>query len=114
MMPPVPPRGRAGGTAVRVTQAELVHLQSLAESAGLTVTDFVRQRALSGRASPARPVSPSGVQASFITELNRIGVNLNQIARQLNRGRSHDPHQLDHVLHMLTQALEKAARSYGA
>lgn len=100
--------------AVRVTEAELVHLQSLAAAAGLTQSDFIRQRALSGRVTPSRRRNASSAQTSFIAELNRIGVNLNQIARQLNRGRTHDPHHLDHVLHALTQALEKATRSYGA
>lgn len=95
---------------VRVTQAEFHTLQEQAVAVRLPVSEFIRQRVLSGRITPPR--SPS--QASLIVELNRIGVNLNQIARQVNRGRPHDPHHLDHVLHELTTALEKAARSYGS
>lgn len=96
--------------AVRVTEAELFDLHSKAEAAHLTPSEFIRQRVLAGKITPPR--TPS--QASLITELNRIGVNLNQIARQVNRGRDHDPHHLDHVLLELTRILEKAARSYGS
>ena len=95
---------------VRVTQAELHSLQEQAEAVRLSPSEFIRQRVLSGRITPPR----SPAQASLIAELNRVGVNLNQIARQLNRGRSPDPHHLDHVLHELTQTLQKAARSYGS
>ena len=95
---------------VRVTEAEIMHLQEQAQAVRLSVSEFVRQRVLSGRITPPR--SPS--QASLITELNRIRVNLNQIARQVNRGRDQAPHHLAHVLYELTQALEKAARSYGS
>ena len=95
---------------VRVTEAEILHLHEQAQTVHLSLSEFIRQRVLSGRITPPR--SPS--QTSLITELNKIGVNLNQIARQVNRGRDHDPHHLDHVLHQLTTALEKAARSYGS
>jgi len=95
---------------VRVTDAELYALHEQAEAVRLSPSEFIRQRVLSGRITPPR--APS--QASLIAELNRIGVNLNQIARQVNRGRAHDPHHLDHVLHELTQTLQKAARSYGS
>lgn len=95
---------------VRVTEAELYQLQEQADAARLSVSEFIRQRVLSGRITPPRTRS----QESLLTELNRIGVNLNQIARQLNRGRAHDPHHLDHVLHQLTTTLEKTARSHGS
>ncbi|MEO4045347.1 plasmid mobilization relaxosome protein MobC, partial [Hoeflea sp. CAU 1731] len=60
----------------------------------------------------ALPRSP--VDASLLTELNRVGVNLNQIARALNRGRDEDPHHLGHILHQLHTLLEKVGRSYGS
>lgn len=101
---------RAHFPAVRVTDAELYQLQEKADAVKLTPSEFIRQRVLAGKITPPR--TPS--QASLITELNRIGVNLNQIARQVNRGREHDPHHLDHVLFELTKVLEKAARSYGS
>ena len=94
---------------VRVTEAELIHVQDQAEMAGLSVSDL-RQRALSGKVTPRRT---SG-EASMLVELNRIGVNLNQIARSLNRGRDEDPQQIGFVLHELHGVMEKLGRSYGS
>ena len=91
---------------VRVTEAEMVHVVSQAKAAGLSLSDYSRQRVLSGRLPPA----PSRQHATLITELNRIGVNVNQIARQINRGRDHDPHHLDAVMHELHTALQRITR----
>jgi mobilization protein NikA len=90
---------------VRVTEAELIHVQDQAEMAGLSVSDYLRQRALSGKVTPRRT---SG-EASLLVELNRVGVNLNQIARALNGGRDEDPHHIGFVLHELHGVMEKLA-----
>ena len=50
--------------------------------------------------------------ASLITELNRIGNNVNQIARQVNRGRARDPEHLGHVMFQLNSVLENLVRRY--
>ena len=92
--------------AVRVTQAELAALSLQASHAGLSLSDFIRQRALSGKVTPKRGLA----DAQLLSELNSIGVNLNQIARQLNRGRDRDPHHLDHVLGLLVSVLEGVGR----
>lgn len=94
---------------VRVTEAEMALVQSQAAAARLSVSDFLRQRALSGKVQ----ARPSASTASLLTELNRAGVNLNQIARHLNRGRGL-PDDLGHVLHQLYSVLEKVGRSYGS
>jgi|TARA_R110000744_G_scaffold241092_1_gene358433 hypothetical protein len=93
-----------------VTEAERAHVEAQAAAAGVTLTEYGRQRILSGRVT----LPPSPTDASLLTELNRVGVNLNQIARALNRGRDEDPHHLGHVLHQLHTVLEKVGRSYGA
>lgn len=93
-----------------VTEAEREHVIAQAKRAGMTLAEYGRQRVLSGRVS----VPPAPVDTSLLTELNRIGVNLNQIARALNRGRDEDPHHLGHVLHQLNSALETVARRYGS
>ncbi len=95
---------------VRVTDAELIHVQDQAEMAGLSVSDYLRQRALSGKVTPRR----TPAQASLLVELNRIGVNLNQIARSLNRGRDEDPQQIGFVLHELHGVMEKLGRGHGS
>ena len=91
---------------IRVTEAELalVHLQ--ADRAGLSVTELVRQRTFAGKLAPRRGMA----DAQLLSELNRIGVNLNQIARALNRGQGRDPHHLDHVLGLLVTTLEQVRR----
>lgn len=95
---------------VRVTEAEMAHVIAQSEAANLTVTDYARQRVLTGKVT----LPPSPIDASLLSDLNRIGNNLNQIARQVNRGRQHDPDHLGHVLHQLNTALEVVARRYGS
>jgi len=90
---------------VRVTEAELIHVQDQAGMAGLSVSDYLRQRALSGKVTPRR----TPAQASLLVELNRVGVNLNQIARSLNGGRKEDPQHIGFVLNELHGVMEKLA-----
>lgn len=77
----------------RVTVAERVAIENYAAEAGLTVSEFMRRRALS------RPVvtnQVAKVDAQLLSELNRIGValrsgvgnNLNQLVRDWNSGRN--------------------------
>ena len=92
---------------IRLTEAELADLHLQAERAGLSVTELVRQRATSGKVTPKRGLA----DAQLLSELNRVGVNLNQIARALNRGSDRDPHHLDHVLGQLVAVLEQVGRN---
>lgn len=70
---------------LRLTSAELSHLCLQAERAGLHPHEYIRRRVL-GHAvvasSPVRKADPA-----LISELNRIGVNLNQLAKATNMGR---------------------------
>lgn len=91
---------------VRVTDAELAALTLQAASDGVSLTELVRSRAL-GRDVIRRR---GKAEAQLLSELNRIGVNLNQIARILNSGQGRDPHHLDHVLGRLVVAIEHIAR----
>jgi phosphate uptake regulator len=96
--------------AVRLTDAERIDLEAKAARAGVPLSEWIRHELLQAplpRQSASRPV---GDTASLITELNRIGVNVNQIARQINRGRDHDPHHLDAVMHELHTALQRITR----
>ena len=68
---------------VRVTAAELDFIARQAAAAGLSVSDYARRRALGRRVAPAR----SAADDRLLMELNRAGVNLNQIARALNSDR---------------------------
>lgn len=91
---------------IRLTEAELADLHLQADRAGLSITELVRQRAVSGKVTPKLGLA----DAQLLSELNRVGVNLNQIARTLNRGGDRDPHHLDHVLGKLVAVLEQVGR----
>ena len=87
----------------RVSDAEQEAIKAAAASAGcITVGQFLRDRALypSGE-------SPSALHKALLDcryELNRIGNNVNQIARQLNKGGPVD----DEMLMVLLQVQELA------
>lgn len=74
--------------SVRVTDEEKLRLKAEAQTAGLSVSDLLRERCLppeSGKPpgrQPTRPNCPD--QKRLIWEINRIGVNLNQLARAIN------------------------------
>jgi len=70
---------------VRMTAAEKVRLQALAQTAGLTPSDFIRVKTIGGvpfirKATPEREALIVG-----LAHLGKVGSNLNQIARALNR-----------------------------
>lgn len=69
---------------LRYTPAEIAHIRLAAQKAGLHPHEYVRRRTLGHQvfAPVARRADPA-----LINELNRIGVNLNQIARAVNMGR---------------------------
>jgi hypothetical protein len=70
----------------RVTIAEKAFVAEQAANAGLDVTEFVRRRCLGYQVAPAIQ-SPHRVNFALVSELNSIGVNLNQIARNLHSDR---------------------------
>lgn len=65
----------------RVTADELHRVEQLARDAGKTPSDFVRDASLLGRIQIKRYLAPD---PGIINELQRIGNNLNQIARVCN------------------------------
>ena len=82
---------RSEGVRVRYTLPEIEHLQAEAQTAGLPMRTYVRQRSLGHRV-----VVPTfrGVDPSLIVQLNQCvmelkawGNNINQIARNTNAGR---------------------------
>lgn len=70
---------------IRLTTAERVHLEQVADHYGLTSSEFMRRRAL-GYRLPAYRTAEKSEHAAIATALIRIGVNLNQIAKRLNAG----------------------------
>ena len=79
-------RGRTIG--VRVTEAEAEELQERAQAARLSMGAYLRRRGLGQR---VRMGTERRLGAAELRELNRIGVNLNQMARALNSGAAPSP-----------------------
>lgn len=76
-----------GRIQVRVTGKERAEIEAKAQAAGLSAGGFLRAAGL-GRRTP-RSVPRASVErealGKAVAELNRVGNNLNQIARALNR-----------------------------
>ena len=79
---------RTRTVAVRVTEAEAEELRERAQAARLSMGVYLRRRALGQR---VRILSELRLGAAELRELNRIGVNLNQMARALNSGAVSSP-----------------------
>ena len=67
----------------RVTLAEREYIRAQAQAAGLLEAEYLRRRALGYAVPPARP---GRSDPALVSELNRIGVNVNQLARATHRG----------------------------
>lgn len=87
----------------RLTTAEKTALESTAAERGLTLTSYVYQRLTQSRMRVG--VSPEISQ--LVIELNRVGVNLNQIARATNSGKGL-PSDFPRVLASLESILHRA------
>ena len=89
---------------LRVTAAERAEVERRAEAAGLSLVEFCRRSIF---AKKVRPVM-SATDAAALAELNRVGVNLNQIARATNAGRDL-PASLEATLREVRAAVAKVA-----
>lgn len=68
---------------LRFTLAELESIRAQAALAGLLPHEYARRRVLGHIVHP----SPSRMDAATLCDLNRIGVNANQLAKATNAGR---------------------------
>ena len=84
---------RARTVGVRVTAAEAAELRERAQAAGLSMGAYLRRRALGQR---VRIAAELRLGAAELRELNRIGVNLNQMARALNSRAVSSPVETHH------------------
>lgn len=79
--------------SARMTEAEWSRLKAEAEIAGVSPSELLRARCLvDAKGRPRRSCSKQRVHPDIkrlISEVNRIGVNLNQIARALNVAAKH-------------------------
>lgn len=102
--PPLKPEERRDDRLpnLRVTAAERALVEERAAAAGLTLVDYCRRAIFKSRIAPKRGT----VDQALLVELNRVGVNLNQIARHFNAGRGLPPDFPD-VLAEVRAAVQK-------
>ena len=91
---------------VRVKSSERAHVDAQAANAGMTTSEYIYTLAMTTEVKPR----PTKLNASFLVELNRIGVNLNQIAHARNSGRD-DPAILQYAIDELVLLMQKIGRS---
>jgi hypothetical protein len=98
-------RKRTRVVGVRMTDQEYAQLEAAAERKGLTVASYVRDMLISQpqTRSRRRPRADVATLARFCGELNRIGSNINQMARAANLGRA--PGGADHT-HVMAELLK--------
>ena len=70
---------------VRLTATEKKYLQDAAATDGLTLSDFLRVHALHALPRRRKPTPERAAFIQALAELGKLGSNLNQIARALNR-----------------------------
>lgn len=107
------PDARAEVVSVRLTIDERIQLDGKADAACLSLSDLMRQAALGARIEAAgtagpplapRAQTPDGIE--HVVALNRVGVNLNQIARSLNAGLGLVPAELEACLSRVNDLLD--------
>ena len=91
-----------------LTAEEFLSIRMNAAAAGLSVAEFLRRRAFSLTVTPPA----SRADAQLLSELNRIGVNVNQLAFAFNADREFKG-DWQALRDELARVLEKVARAYG-
>lgn len=91
-------------SGLRLTSAERAFVEEQAAIAGLSLAEFARRAVLHSRVVPAR----TSAATAALVELNRVGVNLNQIAHRLNAS-GKAPRSLELVLSEVHRAIEALA-----
>ena len=90
---------------VRVTEAEETELRERAQAARLSMGAYLRRRALGQRVRSGGWERRLG--AAEMRELNRIGVNLNQMARALNSGAVSSPAETQEAVERVGEMVAK-------
>lgn len=106
------PDSRVHVVGIRLTPDERLTLAQKAEAARLSLSELCRQASLGVPIEAASPPTegtpahaPSGGIAHIVA-LNRVGVNLNQIARALNTDLGFHPAELQDTLRRVNAVLD--------
>lgn len=95
---------------IRVSAHEKKRIEQLSVERGFdTTAQYVRSQAIyPGKENPS---AQRQAQLACMHQLNRLGTNVNQIAKHLNSGASPDSDMLDAVLQILAEAQLLVARA---
>jgi hypothetical protein len=100
----------------RATAEEYATVERAAQNAGLTLGSYIRETMLTAPETQRRRSARADVAmlAKLIAELNRIGGNINQIARAVNKGEQPERTWLGDALTMLlyTMKIVRAAMGF--
>ena len=109
---PEKPEGQARSLSlpsIRVNAEEMLHIETQAAHAGLSVSEYIRSIATRRKVIPRQ----TALEDKMLFELNRCGVNLNQIAKGVNRGHGL-PHDMDAAIAELRLVLTKVWNAHDA
>lgn len=108
-------RKRQQRIAPRVTDEEFAEIDAKAEAAGLSVSSYAREVLLQNARtrSRRRPRADVAVLSRACGELNRIGSNINQIARATNRGEPLVSNEITQAMTELREALNLVRAAMG-
>ena len=82
---------------IRVTDDEYAYIKSNAEDVGLTMSAYMRDRALRGVT-----IKRGNIEIQrLVWEINKIGVNINQAVHLANQAQFISPHQMEQIMEML-------------
>jgi ferritin len=88
--------------SAKVTPEEREKIKAIAEAKGLTISEFVRKKLLDieipERISPERLAKKNEIFRKYLAEVNKIGSNINQIARYCNKHREVDAIVLERLI----------------
>ena len=87
---------------VRLSESDYELLREKVKKSGLSQAEFLRRAIFN-----AKIISATGI-VKFIPELNKIGANINQIAKRCNQGNIPPIHFLKHEFDLLNTVLNKA------
>ena len=105
---PAPNTKREKWIKLRVSEAEILVLDTLIKRAGMKPSKFMRHKIFGTPARLARRAQPMPREiAAVIAQLSKIGNNLNQIAKKANAGHGIDGALLTLVLTLLRDLLLK-------
>jgi len=105
---------RVIAVATKLTEEEAGRVKRLARAKGMTTSELLRRAVLNldipERISPERLAKRNEVFRRYLYEINRIGTNLNQVAKRCNQYREVDVLVLERIIEIervLKELVEK-------